>query len=144
MDEKNITDRRLTDEEYDNLGKLLTSKDEQDKIVGLNCINNLDLEKTAVQVAFLRKEYNDNTYLWQNNANKVEKYQKSILKDTSFGSIYDYIKTSKEYQIEDIEFYLKRFSVFIKNNMLQYFPFMEDINLTIKFKENDKEIGTTS
>jgi len=148
MDDKNIKNRGLKNkvvldsEAYDSLTQMLNST-EEDQVLALECIKNADLEKSLIYSLFLRKNNLKTFSLWKEHCSKVLKYHESLgfSKDSnsvSYNDIMSIIKnqSSKE---ENVKFFLKEFAKFLKNNMSNYFGFIDDIQIEVTLKKQDEK-----
>lgn len=144
MDVKNTKDRGLKDiiideDTYINLTKMLGSS-EEDKIVALTNINNLDQKANIIPILFLRKECTrTNLELWKEHANKSIKYQRTLGIDDSnnvikYKNILAAINKQKVKKESNIEFFCRRFEVFVKANLIG-FDFIENVELKITVKD---------
>ena len=144
MDVKNTKDRGLKDiiideDTYINLTKMLGSS-EEDKIVALTNINNLDQKANVIPILFLRKECTKtNLELWKEHANKSIKYQRTLGIDDSnnvikYKNILAAINKQKVKKESNIEFFCRRFEVFVKANLIG-FDFIENVELKITVKD---------
>ena len=144
MDVKNTKDRGLKDitideDTYINLTKMLGSS-EEDKILALTNINNLDQKANVIPILFLRKECTKtNLELWKEHANKSIKYQRTLGIDDSnnvikYKNILAAINKQKVKKESNIEFFCRRFEVFVKANLIG-FDFIENVELKITVKD---------
>jgi len=144
MDVKNTKDRGLKDiiideDTYINLTKMLGSS-EEDKILALTNINNLDQKANVIPILFLRKECTrTNLELWKEHANKSIKYQRTLGVDDSnnvikYKNILAAINKQKVKKESNIEFFCRRFEVFVKANLIG-FDFIENVELKITVKD---------
>jgi len=144
MDVKNTKDRGLKDiiideDTYINLTKMLGSS-EEDKILALSNINNLDQKANVIPILFLRKECTKtNLELWKEHANKSIKYQRTLGIDDSnnvikYKNILAAINKQKVKKESNIEFFCRRFEVFVKANLIG-FDFIENVELKITVKD---------
>ena len=144
MDVKNTKDRGLKDiiideDTYINLTKMLGSS-EEDKILALTNINNLDQKANVIPILFLRKECTrTNLELWKEHAVKSIKYQKTLGVDDSnnvikYKNILAAINKQKVKKESNIEFFCRRFEVFVKANLIG-FDFIENVELKITVKD---------
>lgn len=144
MDVKNTKDRGLKDiiideDTYINLTKMLGSS-EEDKILALTNINNLDQKANVIPILFLRKECTKtNLELWKEHANKSIKYQRTLGVDDSnnvikYKNILAAINKQKVKKESNIEFFCRRFEVFVKANLIG-FDFIENVELKITVKD---------
>ena len=144
MDVKNTKDRGLKDiiideDTYINLTKMLGSS-EEDKILALTNINNLDQKANVIPILFLRKECTrTNLELWKEHADKSIKYQRTLGIDDSnnvikYKNILAAINKQKVKKESNIEFFCRRFEVFVKANLIG-FDFIENVELKITVKD---------
>lgn len=144
MDVKNTKDRGLKDiiideDTYINLTKMLGSS-EEDKILALTNINNLDQKANVIPILFLRKECTrTNLELWKEHADKSIKYQKTLGVDDSnnvikYKNILAAINKQKVKKESNIEFFCRRFEVFVKANLIG-FDFIENVELKITVRD---------
>lgn len=136
MDEENLKNRRLTDEEYVNLSKMLNSSKE-DAEIAINCIKAFDMKKSAIQTMFLRKNTIKYGYLWNTIAPEIIKYHDSLNNELTFNSILKVIESlnDKEY---NLNFYLERFAEFTTLSLSQHFTFINRIDIKLTFKNNEE------
>ena len=144
MDVKNTKDRGLKDitideDTYINLTKMLGSS-EEDKILALTNINNLDQKANVIPILFLRKECTKtNLELWKEHADKSIKYQRTLGVDDSnnvikYKNILAAINKQKVKKESNIEFFCRRFEVFVKANLIG-FDFIENVELKITVRD---------
>ena len=151
MDDKNIKNRGLKDklvldiESYDTLLNMFNGDDE-DKIVAFECLNNVDQKKSLVYTLFLRKNANAQYSMWKVNCQKVLDYHGSLgFEPTNnmikHASILEVIKTQPNKE-ENLNFFLRDFSKFLKEGLEKAFDFVYDLEFTlkfIKFKDDEKQ-----
>lgn len=136
MDEENLKNRRLTDEEYANLAKMLNSSKE-DAEIAINCIKAFDMKKSAIQTMFLRKNTLKYSHLWNTIAPEIITYHNSLTQELTYNAILKVIEflNDKEY---NLNFYLERFAEFTTVSLSQHFNFINRIDIKITFKNNEE------
>jgi hypothetical protein len=148
MDDKNIKNRGLKDklvldaESYDTLLNMF-SGDDEDKILALECINNIDQKKSLIYTLFLRKNANAQYSLWKVNCPKVLHYHGSLSFDPTtnsirYADILEVIKTQDNKE-ENLNFFLVEFGKFLGESLKDAFKFVDDLEITVKFKDNEKQ-----
>ena len=148
MDDKNIKNRGLKDklvldaESYDTLLNMF-SGDDEDKILALECINNIDQKKSLIYTLFLRKNANAQYSLWKVNCPKVLHYHGSLSFDLTtnsirYADILEVIKTQDNKE-ENLNFFLVEFGKFLGGSLKDAFKFVDDLEITVKFKDNEKQ-----
>jgi hypothetical protein len=148
MDDKNIKIRGLKDklvldsESYETLLNMF-SGDDEDKILALECINNIDQKKSLIYTLFLRRNADVLYSLWKANSPKVLKYHSSLgFKPSNnmikYGDILEIIKTQDNKE-ENLNFFLADFSRFLKDTLINSFDFMSELEIVTKFKDNEKQ-----
>lgn len=148
MDDKNIKNRGLKDklvldvESYDTLLNML-SGDDEDKIVAFECLNNVNQKKSLIYTLFLRKYGTVQHSMWKDNCKKVLDYHGSLgFEPTNnmikHAHILEVIKTQPNKE-ENLSFFLKDFSKFLGSNINQAFDFVDNLEITVKFKDNEKQ-----
>jgi hypothetical protein len=148
MDDKNTKNRRLKkklvidSETYKRLTEMLEGT-EEDQVVALECIKNMDQEKSLIYTLFLRKNNLKTFGLWHEHCSKVLKYHASlgISKDSNSVSYNDIMKIMKEQsnKEENVKVFMKDFAKFLKDNMSTYFHFIDDIQIEITLKQQNEK-----
>lgn len=136
MDEENLKNRRLTDDEYINLSKMLNGSKE-DAEIAINCIKAFDMKKSIIQTMFLRKNTMKYNELWNTLAPEIIAYHSSLALKLSFNDILEVIEklNNKEY---NLNFYLERFAEFMTSELSTHFNFIDKIDIKLTFKNNEK------
>jgi len=148
MDDKNTKNRRLKEklvldaDSYTNLLNMLKGTDE-DKLVALECIKNVDQKKSLIYTLFLRKHGNAQYSMWKANCKKVLDYHASLgFEPTNnvikHASILEIIKTQDNKE-ENLNFFLADFNKFLRRVLTDAFDFVEELEFTLKFKNNEKQ-----
>jgi hypothetical protein len=148
MDDKNTKNRRLKkklvidSETYKRLTEMLQGT-EEDQVVALECIKNMDQEKSLIYTLFLRKNNLKTFGLWHEHCSKVLKYHASlgISKDSNTVSYNDIMKIMKEQgnKEENVKVFMKDFARFLKDNMSTAFHFIDDIQIEITLKQQNEK-----
>ena len=144
MDDQNTKNRRLKEklvidsESYDSLTEMLNGT-EEDQVVALECIKNVDQEKSLIYTLFLRKNNLKTFGLWHVHCSKVLKYHASlgISKDSSTVSYNDILRIMKEQnnKEENVKVFTKDFAGFLKASLSNAFPFIHDVQIEITLKK---------
>lgn len=148
MDDKNTKNRRLKEklvidsETYNSLTEMLQGT-EEDQVVALECIKNMDQEKSLIYTLFLRKNNLKTFGLWKEHCSKVLKYHASlgVSKDSGTVSYNDIMRIMKEQsnKEENVKVFMKDFARFLKENMYTYFDFIEDVQIEVTLKKQDEK-----
>ena len=70
---------KITRKEFDSILNMLDSDDKENKVVGLNTLNNLDFKSNLTMLFLLKKKANVSTELWTNNSTKTYKYRTHVI-----------------------------------------------------------------
>jgi len=138
---------KITKEQYESLIAMLNSNTEQDKVLGLTTIENLDFKSNLTMFLLLKKKANISSDFWKNHAskttNKFKKLGINVEKHITYKEILKGIVKNNQSE-EDIQFFLDDFSSHLFETIQNLgFDFIEDTQITIKLKKNDKS-GITS
>ena len=136
MDEENLKDRKLTDEEYDNLSKMLNSSKEDAKIA-INCVKAFNMKKSAIQTMFLRKNTMKYGELWNTLAPEIITYHNSLTQELTYNAILKVVE-KLPYKEYNLNFYLERFAEFTTLSLSQHFTFINRIDIKLTFKNNEE------
>ncbi len=136
MDEENLKNRRLTDDEYANISKMLNSSKE-DAEIAITCVKAFNMKKSAIQTMFLRKNTVKYSGLWNTLAPEIITYHESLTEELSYNAILKVIEflNDKEY---NLNFYLERFAEFTTLQLAQHFTFINRIDIKLTFKNNEE------
>lgn len=141
MDDKNGKNRGLDslvidEATYKNLKKMLNSS-KDDQVVALQCIRLMNKQRNYVAVAFLRKDTNCPTGLWEQNCKTHMKYHLSLgipeNNNIPFSSIWKAMQKEEKYKQENGKFFTARYVEFLKENLVKM-DFVESIEMTVKIK----------
>lgn len=133
----------ITKESYDSIARMLNSNDEENQVVGLTTIENIDFKKNLVKILLLKKTCDVTVDIWKKHAPKTCAKLKKIGTDPSGIETYKsllavLIKNNADKN--DIQFFLDIFSEHIFKSIKGLgFDFIEDTEITIKLKDNDKQ-----
>jgi hypothetical protein len=138
---------KLTIEQYESLTAMLNSNTIEDKVLGLTTIENLDFKTNLTMFLLLKKKTNVSLDLWKKHAtkttNKFKKVGIQIEKHVTYKEILKAIVKNKQSE-KEIQFFLDDFSKHLFKTIEDLgFDFIEDTQITIKLKKNDKT-GITS
>lgn len=136
MDEENLKNRRLTDEEYSNLSKMLTSSKE-DAEIAINCVKAFNMKKSAIQTMFLRKNTMRYSSLWNTITPEIIAYHESLIQELTFNNILKVVE-KLPYKEYNLNFYLERFAEFTTLQLRQHFTFINRIDIKLTFKNNEE------
>jgi len=146
MDDKNIKNRGLIDklkidlESYENLLNMLNSN-EEDQIVAFKCMDNINQKDSLIYTLFLRKNTTSKYSLWVSHCPKVILYHESLgISEHSnilqYKTIFEIIKNQSNKQ-ENLEFFIKQFSIWLTKSLDRSFEFIEDLDITVKYKKQN-------
>jgi hypothetical protein len=136
----------LNKETYNNLLKMLCSPDKENMLVGLNCINELELEKNLLFILLLRKLGYANAKEWAENAPLASNRLTQLVgwaydtEKISYMSFIDICKMTKEQLAnvsrESLEVLMDYMVEMIKTQLMAISPdLIEELIITIKFKK---------
>lgn len=135
----------ISDEQFVVLRTMLDSDDDHNKLVGFLTIENVDFTKSLTKILLLKKLCDASNDDWKEQAPKTFKKLESMSKDKplTYKEILKIIVKEKQSE-ENIQFFLNQFSKHITNSIKDLgFDFIEETEITIKLKTNDKT-GVTS
>jgi|APGre2960657423_1045063.scaffolds.fasta_scaffold09686_2 hypothetical protein len=138
---------KITIKEFDSILNMLDSDDKENKVVGLNTLNNLDFKSNLTMLFLLKKKANVSNELWTNNATKTYKKINNLIKISSgsadqsltYKLLLKILIDNKQSE-SDIQFFLDNFAKHLFESIKNLgFDFIEDTEITIKLKQNDKQ-----
>jgi hypothetical protein len=135
----------INDDQFESLCNMLNSSDDQNVVLGLVTLENVDFTKSLTKILLLRKVCDVTPEYWKEHAPKTFKKLKSVSQDKplTYKEILKIIVKEKQSE-ENIQFFLNQFSKHITNSIKDLgFDFIEETEITIKLKNNDKT-GITS
>jgi len=133
----------ITAESYKSIANALNSKDEENHVVGLTTIENIDFKKNLVKILLLKKTCDVSPESWKKHAPKTFAKLKKIGTDPTVVETYKSllsILVKNNASKDDIQFFLDIFSDHIFKSIKGLgFDFIDDTEITIKLKDNDKQ-----
>ena len=131
----------LNNEQYDSVYNMLSSSDDANRLMGFQVLENIDFNKSLTKVLLLKKTCNLNGDDWKENAPKTARKLKQYGELSSvltYKQILKIIVDTKQPE-EEIQFFLDKFSTHLTNSIKNLgFDFIEETEITIKLKKNDK------
>jgi len=136
----------ITNEKYQNIINMMCSEDDENKIVALSIINELDYINNITKILLLKKHSTTANLLWKEHAPEIYKelveLQDSNLIDLNRHLTYKQVLhaiTRLKVPAEEFEFYMKDFSMYLLKQIKSMgYDYIEDMQLTIKYKENEQ------
>jgi hypothetical protein len=140
---------KLTAETHDSIVEMMNSIDLENRVVALNCIENVDFSDNLVYILLLKKQGNATTKEWREHAPHTSKMLISIginLDSTLTWKAYLEILAKRNTEPEKIQFYLDRFVRVIHSSIKALgYDFIEELEITLKRKtKHGEQIGTIS
>lgn len=140
---------KLDIESFNNILKMLNSSDKESNVMGLVTIENLDFKKNLTIILLLKKLSQLQFNIWKINAPKTYKKIDNIIKleDASnsaegvitYKTLLKILVNEKQTQ-DDIQLFLDIFASHIFKTIQGLgFDFIDDTEITIKLKTNDKQ-----
>ena len=131
----------LTQEEYRNLLKMMTSDDTENHLLALSIIDNCNVIESKVIILLLKKMGKPTIDLWKEHASNVVKELKKtnldIEKVITYQALLDHLLTTGSAE-DQVTFFLKEFAEDLKNNIKSIgYNFIEDIEIELKLKDKD-------
>jgi hypothetical protein len=141
MTEKKI---KLNSESYASVKAMLESPDEENRVMGFECIENSDLRNGLVYILFLLKEANVPDTEWMDHAKRTVAFLKTLVSSgLTFRTI---IKKLREYQVDSAsyEFFIERYGEYIRNTVNKEYggELISSLEITVKIN-NAHESRTT-
>ena len=133
----------MTNEEYNSVLHMLQSEDQENVVIGLTTIDNLDFKSNLTKILMLKKLANIPFPMWEAHASKIYKKLTNLKLDPAstltYKAVLNCLVTTKQPE-EDIQFFLDNFSNHLFNSIKELgFDFIENTEITIKLKRNDKQ-----
>ena len=140
---------KLTSETHDNIVEMMNSVDLENRVVALNCIENVDFKDNLVYILLLKKQGGASTSEWTVNAPHTCKLLKGIgvnLDTTLTWKQYLEILIKHETPPDKIQFYLDRFVKVIHKSITALgYDFIETLEVKVKLKtKHGEQSGTIS
>jgi hypothetical protein len=140
---------KLTSETHDNIVEMMNSVDLENRVVALNCIENVDFKDNLVYILLLKKQGGASTSEWTTNAPHTCKLLKSIgvnLDTTLTWKQYLEILIKQDTTPDKIQFYLDRFVKVIHKSITALgYDFIETLEVKAKLKtKHGEQSGTIS
>lgn len=131
----------INKENYKSVLEMLNSSDEANIKMGISILENVDFNKNLTKILMLKKKCNLSISQWQDYSAKLTKKFKKIgvaEKPMLYKQILKLIIENKQ-SAEDIQFFLDEFANHVFGTIKNLgFDFIEDIDISIKLKVNDK------
>jgi len=135
---------KLTVETFDNILAMLSSPDKENVVMGLSCIEELDITTGITYLLLIKKLANVSSKMWKEYAPQKSEYLKNISfineAPMSFQKILTLIQERKV-PISDIEFFLNKFALYMTELIRNDYLILDSIEIKLKLKLNDTEIN---
>lgn len=134
---------KVTEETFDNILAMLNSKDQENVILGLSCIEELDISSGLVYLLLLKKLGNVTTEMWREYAPKKLMYLSNL---NGFNGGPSFIPSYREIlqvlqkvkvPLKDIKFYLVKFGNHMAAGLREDYAVIDNIEITVKLKLHD-------
>jgi len=140
---------KLTAETHDNIVEMMNSIDLENRVVALNCIENVDFNENLVYILLLKKQGGASSSEWSTHAPNTSKLLKGIgiNLDTSLTwKQYLEILIKRDTTPDKIQFYLDRFVAVIHKSITALgYDFIETLEVKVKLKtKHGEQSGTIS
>ena len=137
----------LNQETHESMLAMMNSTDKENMVVALNCIENVDFDKSLVYILLLKKFSNASAEDWKSNAPKVSAKLKALEVDVdkpiNFKKILQII-VQRKVPKDDIQFYLDRFGGYLFTTIKDMgYNYVESIEIKLKTDKNES-IGAIS
>jgi len=128
---------------FDGILQLLISSNQEDKVVGLQSIENCDFKNSIGPILLLHKKSELGASLWKENApNTLKKVEGLGIKgdDNPTWNKIITILGKNGYPIEQVAFMFDEFAIKVKDNLLEWgYDFIEKVDIKITLKEDEKQ-----
>lgn len=128
---------KLSAETFDSVMSMLNSSDQESVIVGLSCIEELDITTGITYLLLLKKLANVSTDAWEEYAPTKAKYLNSLGLSVEYPVTYKKILdiiTERKVPIDDLQFFLNKFAIYIKEGLRNDYAIINDIEIKINLK----------
>jgi len=129
---------KLTEKTFDNVMSMLNSPDKENVVLGLSCIEELNIKTGLVYLLLMKKLGNVTDELWRENAPKKLKYLKGMgVEGTlTYKKVLDLLRERKV-PIKDIQFFLNKFALYLHQSVREDYAIIDAIDIQIKLKLHD-------
>lgn len=133
---------KLTTETFDSVMQMLKSSDKENVVLGLTCIEELDITTGLVYLLLIKKLANVTSELWKEYCPKKVAYMNSMT--NTFNTVLTYKKilellVERKVPTTDIQFFMDKFALYLMEGLRNDYALIESIEINLKLKLHDTE-----
>jgi hypothetical protein len=137
---KGLSALTINENIYKELLRMLEST-EEDQVLALLCIKNMNKQRNLSAIAFLRKNANCVTKLWEEHCYAHIQYQKSLGIPEGVGITFEVVHNAlnreSKYKDENRKFFIARYVDYLKENLIRM-AFVESVEIIVKIKDYEQ------
>jgi len=135
----------ITDEKYESIIKMMSSTDDENKVVALTIIDQLTFKDNVTKILLLKKHSTSTKELWAEHAPSVYEAMKKLtekgLLDVDRHLTYKQVlRTILTYKVppKEVDFFFSDFGNYMTQQAKQLYPKLESIELLIKYNDDEQ------
>jgi len=137
----------LNAQTHDSILEMMNSVDTENKVVALNCVENVDFNKNLTYILILKKQGNANSSEWSEHAPNTSTMLKglgiNIDSSLTWKQLLE-ILVKRKVSVDDIQFYLDRFGKHLYGSIKGLgYEFIDSLDIKLKIKLPDGEQNKT-